>query len=137
MICTIQFKGELEAIRKVYPHAPLIAGGVNTDDRRSIIDLWNKGKLPLLLCHPRALSHAANLQYGGHTVMWYGLTWSLEEYIQLNGRVYRQGQRNGVVINHIIMKDTVDEAVLAALTKKEATQGSLLEYLRAYRRTNA
>ena len=65
-------------------------------------------------------------------LLWYGLTWSLEQYIQLAGRLWRQGQKNGVIVHHLIMAGTVDEAVMKALERKDTGQKALLSYLRAY-----
>ena len=72
-----------------------------------------------------------NLQDGGSSLIWFGLTWSLENYIQTNDRLYRQGQKNTVVIHHIITKDTIDEQVMKALQSKNVTQEALIEAVRA------
>lgn len=91
------------------------------------IDKWNKGEMPVALIHPASAGHGLNLQQGGSTVVWFGLTWSLELYQQLNARLYRQGQKETVVIHHIITKDTIDENVIKALEKKDISQNSLIE----------
>ena len=130
VICPIQFKGELTELTAAFPQAKYIGGGVSNTVRQQIIQEWNEGKVPLLLCHPRALSHSVNLQQGGYTVIWYGLPWSLEQYVQLNGRIYRQGQQHAVCIHHLIMKDTVDEVVFKALTMKQNLLTALLNYLK-------
>lgn len=91
------------------------------------IDKWNKGKMPVALIHPASAGHGLNLQQGGSTIVWFGLTWSLELYQQLNARLYRQGQKETVVIHHIITKDTIDENVIKALEKKDLSQSSLIE----------
>lgn len=132
ILCAIQFKGELAMIREAFPSAPVIAGGTLPEQGAKYITSWNKGNIPLLLCHPASLSHGVNLQAGGHTLLWYGLTWSLEQYSQLNGRLYRQGQLRHVVIHHIIMKDTIDEAVMLALKNKECGLRALLNYIKEY-----
>ena len=136
ILCAIQFRGELAMIRKEFPTVPVIAGGVPAKVSNRLINEWNAGKLPLLLCHPGSLSHGVNLQSGGHTLLWYGLTWSLEQYLQLNGRLYRQGQLNPVVIHHLVMKETIDEAVLNALASKDMGQTALLEYIKEYKHAN-
>lgn len=130
IICAIQFKGELKSIHRAFGSVPIIAGGISGQDRKKYIDAWNAGSLPLLLCHPASLSHGVNLQSGGATVLWYGLTWSLEQYYQLNGRVYRQGQKNAVIIHHLVMQNTVDELVLRAINNKAAGLGQLLDYFK-------
>lgn len=132
ILCAIQFRGELATIQKEFSSAPVIAGGTPVAQAQKYIKLWNDGSLPLLLCHPASLSHGVNLQSGGHILLWFGLTWSLEQYSQLNGRLYRQGQQDHVMIHHLVMKDTVDEAVLKALRNKDLTQRSLLSYIKAY-----
>jgi SNF2 family DNA or RNA helicase len=95
------------------------------------IDKWNKGKIPILLVHPASAGHGLNLQYGGNIIVWFGLTWSLEFYQQANARLHRQGQKEIVVINHIIAKGTVDEDVMRALGSKEINQNMLLEAVKA------
>lgn len=90
------------------------------------IDKWNRGEMQIALIHPASAGHGLNLQQGGSTIIWFGLTWSLELYQQLNARLYRQGQENTVIIHHIITKDTIDEDVLASLEKKDAGQTALI-----------
>ena len=92
---------------------------------------WNAGKIPVALIHPASAGHGLNLQEGGCTIVWFGLTWSLELYQQLNARLWRQGQKHTVVIHHIITKDTHDEDVMKALEKKDMRQSSLIEAVRA------
>lgn len=92
---------------------------------------WNDGKIPVALIHPASAGHGLNLQNGGSTLVWLGLTWSLELYQQTNARLYRQGQKNTVVIQHIITKGTIDEQILKALQKKNKTQADLIDAVRA------
>lgn len=92
---------------------------------------WNDGKIPVALIHPASARHGLNLQNGGSTLVWFGLTWSLELYQQTNARLYRQGQKNTVVIQHIITKGTIDEQILKALQKKNKTQADLIDAVRA------
>lgn len=95
------------------------------------IKKWNEGKIPILLIHPASAGHGLNLQYGGNIIVWFGLTWSLELYQQANARLHRQGQKETVVINHIVSKDTVDEDVMQSLENKEINQDILLEAVKA------
>lgn len=95
------------------------------------IRAWNEGRISLLLAQPASMGHGLNLQAGGHIIVWYGLTWSLELYQQANARLYRQGQKRGVIIHRLIAKDTVDEEVAKRLEKKDSLQESLLEALKA------
>ena len=101
-------------------------------DNQNSIMRWNAKQIPVGLIHPASAGHGLNLQAGGSTLVWFGLTWSLELYIQTNARLWRQGQvSRTVVIIHIITKGTVDERILAALEKKEVTQDSLMNAVKA------
>ena len=92
---------------------------------------WNKGEIPVAVIHPASAGHGLNLQSGGSTLVWFGLTWSLELYQQTNARLHRQGQTETVVIHHIIAKDTIDEDVMKALRRKEKTQSDLIDAVKA------
>lgn len=92
------------------------------------IEDWNKGCIPVGVIHPASAGHGLNLQTGGSTLVWFGLTWSLELYQQTNARLWRQGQKsNTVVIHHIITENTIDNLILKALNKKEKTQDALID----------
>lgn len=95
------------------------------------IEDWNAGKISAAIIHPASAGHGLNLQAGGSTLIWFGLTWSLELYQQTNARLHRQGQKDTVVIHHIIAKGTIDEDVMKALRKKEKTQDALINAVRA------
>ena len=92
---------------------------------------WNQGKVQVLLAHPASAGHGLNLQTGGNIIIWFGLTWSLELYQQANARLWRQGQKQTVVIHHIIAKDTIDERVMKALEDKNVSQAALIEAVKA------
>lgn len=92
---------------------------------------WNDGKIPVAVIHPASAGHGLNLQSGGSTLVWFGLTWSLELYQQCNARLHRQGQSETVVIHHIITKGTIDEDVMAALVRKEKIQNALINAVKA------
>ena len=94
------------------------------------IKAWNNGEVQLMLVHPASAGHGLNLQKGGHIIVWFGLTWSLELYQQFNARLARQGQTCSVIVHHILVKGTYDENVLKALTYKDENQEALLEGLR-------
>ena len=129
ILCAIQFRFELEMLRARFGNSvPYIGGGVSALAGAKTIESWNKGDVPLLVCHPAALSHGANLQAGGHILLWYGLPWSLEQYQQLIARLHRQGQLNTVVINHLLMHETIDVRIAKALKNKERVQTAILEY---------
>ncbi|MFH6636529.1 DEAD/DEAH box helicase [Streptococcus suis] len=93
---------------------------------------WNKGNVPVGLLHPAGAGHGLNLQKGGHHLVWFGLTWSLELYQQTNARLWRQGQEaETVVIQHIVIEGTIDEEILKALENKDAQQERLIEAVKA------
>lgn len=92
---------------------------------------WNNGEIPVAVIHPASAGHGLNIQFGGSTIIWFGLTWSLELYQQTNARLWRQGQKSTVVIHHIIAKDTIDEDVMKALRKKEKIQSALIDSVKA------
>lgn len=92
---------------------------------------WNVGKVQLMLAHPASAGHGLNLQAGGNIIVWFGLTWSLELYQQFNARLYRQGQKRGVIIHHLCMNQTHDEDVMLALRNKDKVQMSLMNSIKA------
>lgn len=95
------------------------------------IKKWNGGKIQIAAIHPASAGHGLNLQAGGSTLVWFGLTWSLELYQQTNARLYRQGQTDTVIIHHLIAKETMDERVMDALNKKNNTQSALIDAVKA------
>ena len=118
------FKHDLERIKKRF----------NVREIKSSKDItdWNNGDIPVAVIHPASAGHGLNLQAGGSTLIWFGLTWSLELYQQTNARLWRQGQISGtVVIEHIITKGTIDERILKALSLKEVTQNALIDAVKA------
>ena len=92
---------------------------------------WNEGKIPILLAHPASIGHGLNLQHGGHIIIWFGLTWSLELYQQANDRLYRQGQAKTVMVYHIVAKGTIDTGMIKALNSKKRGQDGLMDYVKA------
>jgi SNF2 family DNA or RNA helicase len=101
-------------------------------DTPESIRRWNAGELPVALVHPASAGHGLNLQSGGSTIIWFGLTWSLELYQQTNARLWRQGQTaDTVVVQHIIAKDTIDAQMLKALSAKDRTQSALIAAVKA------
>lgn len=94
------------------------------------IEDWNAGKIQVMLAHPASAGHGLNLQAGGSIIVWFGQTWSLELYQQFNARLYRQGQQNHVVINHLILQGTHDEDVIRALKTKDRKQNALMDSIK-------
>lgn len=123
------YKHDLERIEERLRELGVRYAKINNQDS---INRWNAKQIPVGLIHPASAGHGINLQSGGNTLVWFGLTWSLELYIQTNARIWRQGQvSRTVVIQHIITKGTVDEQILKALQRKEVTQDSLMEAVKA------
>ena len=122
------FKHDRERLRERF--AKYSPGELNTSDD---IAKWNRGETRLLLAHPASVGHGLNIQAGGHTIVWFGLTWSLELYQQANARLYRQGQQKAVVIHHLVAEGTVDEDVMRAIERKNLGQAALLNSIKARR----
>lgn len=118
------FKHDLERIKKRFKHAEELKDS-------DTIERWNNGEIPILLAHPASAGHGLNMQDGGHIIVWYGLNWSLELYQQANARLHRQGQKNTVIIHHLVLKDSIDERVMEVLQGKEKQQDALMEAVKA------
>lgn len=112
------FKADKERIEKRFKVKEI----KTADDMKQ----WNKGMIDLALIHPASAGHGLNLQSGGSTLVWFSLTWSLELYQQTNARLYRQGQKDTVVIHHLITKNTIDEDIMKSLKRKDKTQEALM-----------
>ncbi|MGB9586582.1 MAG: SNF2-related protein [Armatimonadota bacterium] len=117
------YKHDLERIMERF-HA------IHLDNAESI-KRWNDGEIPVAVIHPASAGHGLNLQAGGSCLVWFGLTWSLELYQQTNARLWRQGQKDTVIIHHIVAKDTIDEQVMKALKRKDKTQTALIDAVKA------
>ena len=120
------YKHDLAAIKAAIP------GALSLDGSEDIAE-WNDGRVQVLLAHPASVGYGLNLQEGGHVIVWYGLTWSLELYQQANARLYRQGQDKPVIIHHLIAEGTVDEQVMRALQEKDMSQAALMAALKERR----
>lgn len=123
------YKHDLDRILKRFPQAESFGAGKGTADT---IRAWNDGEIPILLCHPASVAYGLNMQEGGHIIVWFGPTWSLELYQQANARLLRQGQTDTVFIHHILTEGTLDQRVVDALEKKDNVQESLLNALKGY-----
>ena len=120
-----QYKHDLTRIQQRFKQAKVL--DVSAGD----IKKWNNGEIPILLAHPQSAGHGLNLQQGGHIIVWFGLTWSLEYYQQANARLDRQGQTEPVIVHHLIAKGTIDEDVIEALKNKELGQEALMAAVKA------
>ena len=123
------FKHDLKRIEEKLRSLKVPYSRLDTSDS---IKKWNAGMIPVGLIHPASAGHGLNLQAGGSTIVWFGLTWSLELYQQTNARLWRQGQTAGtVVVQHIVTKGTIDEKILKALSAKDKSQSALIDAVKA------
>ncbi len=122
------FQHDRERIQKSLKKA-----GVKVEDLKGsgTITRWNNREIPVLLAHPASAAYGLNMQAGGSTIVWFGLNWSLELYQQANARLYRQGQKENVIIHHLVVDNSMDATVMEALQNKGATQDVLLDALKA------
>lgn len=118
------YQHDRDRIRAHIPSATVL-------DTEQDIDDWNQGEISVLLAHPASAGHGLNLQAGGHIIVWFGLTWSLELYQQANARLYRQGQEKSVIVQHLMAEGTIDHDVMKALAGKDISQKALLEAVKA------
>lgn len=131
ILCAIQYKFEYEMIRKALGYdVPIVYGKTSAKAGAEYIRRWNRSELPLMLCHPASIGHGMNLQSGGNIILWYGLPFSFELFKQLNGRLHRQGQKHGVLVNSILFGNSVDMRIWDVLKKKNATNRDLLNAVR-------
>ena len=125
VLIAYSYKHDLERImQKLKAYKP-----VKLEKPEHIAD-WNAGKIPVLVTHPASAGHGLNLQKGGHNIVWFGNTWSLELYQQFNARLYRQGQGKPVTIHHIVTRGTIDEKIIKSLDGKRETQDGLMESIK-------
>lgn len=117
------YKHDIERIQKRFTVTKL--------DTADSIKAWNNGEIHVAIIYPASAGHGLNLQTGGSTLVWFGLTWSLELYQQTNARLWRQGQMDTVIIHHLISKGTMDERVMKALKNKDNTQSALIDAVKA------
>jgi SNF2 family DNA or RNA helicase len=118
------YKHDRDRIKELFKNARELKTSQDITD-------WNAGTIPVALAHPASAGHGLNLQAGGHIIIWFGIPWSLELYQQANGRLYRQGQNEGVIVHHIVTTGTIDEDVIKALARKDIGQAALLRAVKA------
>ena len=124
------YRHDLERIEERLRRMKIKFDRIDTD---ASIAAWNNRELQVGLIHPAGCGHGLNLQKGGSTMIWFGLTWSLELYQQTVGRIFRQGQVNKtVVVEHIVTEGTIDEQIMKALERKESTQNQLIDAVKAH-----
>lgn len=119
------YQHDFDRIRRRFPEVRALKSSEDIRD-------WNAGKILVAAIHPAAAGHGLNLQAGGSTLVWFGLTWSLELYQQTNARLWRQGQKaDTVVIHHLVTEGTIDERILQALKDKDRSQETLINAVKA------
>lgn len=124
LLVAYHFKSSLDRLKKAFPKARVM------DREGRCIKDWNAGKIPMLLIHPQSGGHGLNLQHGGHNLVFFDLPWSLEFWLQLIGRLARQGQTEAVIVQMLIAAGTLDEAVAKALIDKQAIQETFISELK-------
>jgi len=123
VLVAYNYKSDLARLKSSFPN------GVQIDSDESITD-WNSGRLEIAFAHPQSAGLGLNLQAGGRIVVWFGLTWDLELYQQLNKRLHRQGQDKPVIVHHLVCANTIDESVITALPAKAAVQNRLMDAMK-------
>ena len=126
LLIAYYFQTDKLAILERFPDAVVFDGSPD------MVHNWNAGNIRMMLIQPASAGFGLNFQAGGHTLVWYTLTWNLEQYLQTNARLYRQGQKYPVNVIHIITASTVDEKILQALNKKDCSQNVSYTHLRAH-----
>jgi SNF2 family DNA or RNA helicase len=136
LLVAYYYKHDYDQLTEALGTDTLVLGSrTKTELTTQIIAKWNKGEIPVLLAHPQSMAFGLNLQHGGRDICWFGLTDSLEDYIQFIRRVHRQGAKGQTRVHHLITQGTVDEAIILRLQAKENDQKSMLQALAEYRRT--
>jgi SNF2 family DNA or RNA helicase len=130
LLIAYEFGEDLDAIRRVWKGIPYLGQGVSAATAAENVDKWNRRQFPAMALHKASAGHGINLQAGGSHVCWYALPWDLEGWIQLNGRVDRQGQTRACYSHAIIARDTIDERVWSALVQKDVDQRAIIEAIR-------
>lgn len=124
VLVAYSFQHDLKRLKARFPSAEILDDNPQTERR------WNAGKIQLLIAHPKSCGHGLNLQHGGSILVWFGLTWSLELFLQMNARLARSGQKRKVIIHTLVSANTIDERVLKVLSSKEVTQLELLSNIK-------
>ena len=135
ILCFYQFQHDRDRILKKYPHAEYIKSSMSTSKVNDIINRWNAGLIELLIGHCASLAHGINLQHcPNSSIVWFGLPWSLELYLQANARIARQGVKHHLSIIRLMTSYTMDEAVAIALRSKAETEYDLRQAVAQYRK---
>jgi hypothetical protein len=135
LLISYYFKHDLESLKSTFKDIKVIGSGTTASETNQLVSDWNNGKLLLLAAHPGAMAHGLNLQKGGNDICWFSQTWNLEDYLQYNARIYRQGVTgDSVRIHRLIGKDTIDEAMVMRLKSRDEDQLDLRAAIKQYRK---
>ena len=128
VIIAYRYKHDLHVLQQAFPDALHLGSGVSTAQAAATVAAWNAGVVRTLLIHPDSAGHGINIQGGGHHLIWYGLTWDLDKFDQLNARIYRQGQKASTVFIHLLLAGEMDQVIANALVAKDDVQTAVLNY---------
>jgi len=123
VLVAYNYRHELARLKDAFPDGRELSSEEDIEE-------WNKGKIPIMFVHPASAGHGLNLQHGGNNLVWFSLTWDLEAYDQLNGRLDRQGQTKPVFIHHLVFRDSIEERIMERLANKHITQAELLNAMK-------
>lgn len=133
LLIAYNYNHDLEQLKEILGEdVPVINGKVSQTKTKQILKDWNNGLIQVLIAQPQAMSHGLNMQAHGNMIVWFSLTWNLENYLQFNARLFRQGVKNDIYIYHLIAKNTIDELIYKALMSKETNQKNLRHNLENY-----
>lgn len=131
VIIAYHFKHDLQRLKSLYPYAPVMSEAKDAD---ALVDEWNEGRHPVLLVHPKSAGHGLNMQFGGHVMVFFSLTWSLESHDQLVSRIGMARAQKRCIVHYIVARNTVDEVIRTAIELKAHGQERFHAMLRAYSR---
>ena len=123
ILCAYLYKSDFERIKERFPFAENIK-------EKNAVNRWNDKKIPLLCAHPASASEGLNLQFGGSTIVWFGIPWSLQQYLQFNARLARHGQEKQVIAHHCIIANTIDEVAYCRLKMRDISQKEFISSLK-------
>lgn len=136
VLVACSFRHEQARIRQAFPQARFFDDAKSAGAQMELLEAWNKGKVPMLVAHPKSVGHGLNLQHGGNVIVWFTLTYSREDYEQMIARLARRGQEDITYVYRLMCPDTVDYAVATVIEEKRATEDRLLtalQLLESYR----
>ncbi len=129
LIVATAFQHEIPRLKKRFPHAVVFGDIKGVAKETAFLADWNAKKIPLLLVHPKSMSHGLNMQYGCNTLLWTSLTYSREDYEQVIGRLFRRGQDNVVMVHRLMVPDTIDYVIATVIEDKFDVENRLLNAL--------